>query len=137
MASAQDLSNRHESVAGGDGDSQSGRRRPNDENLDATMCPLSRTIGWTDGACVAVGDEASQQPLIDRLTTDGIKHLWVAYSDYNGRTQGKSIPQARFQQTLTRGVTFAQANLGHNVLNLGAPDTIFGADSGDFFAVPD
>lgn len=75
--------------------------------------------------------------LLDRLGIDGIEHLWVAYSDYNGRTQGKSIPKARFSSTVNKGITFAQANLGHNVLDSGAPDTSFLADSGDFFAVPD
>lgn len=68
---------------------------------------------------------------------DGIEHLWVAYSDYNGRTQGKSIPRTRFESALRKGITFAKANLGHNMLNSGAPDTIFDAESADFFAVPD
>ena len=80
---------------------------------------------------------AEQMAMLDRLRDEGVEHLWVAYADYNGRTQGKSIPRARFESTLRRGITFAKANLGHNVLDSGAPDTIFGADSGDFFAVPD
>lgn len=75
--------------------------------------------------------------LLDRLTDDAVEHLWVAYADYNGRTQGKSIPRSRFASTLRNGITFAKANLGHNVLDSGAPDTIFGADSADFFALPD
>lgn len=80
---------------------------------------------------------AAQRSLLERLLADGVEHLWVAYADYNGRTQGKSIPRARFETTLLKGITFAQANLGHNVLDIGAPDTRFEADSGDFFAVPD
>jgi glutamine synthetase len=80
---------------------------------------------------------AAQQDLLDRLTADGVEHLWVAYSDYNGRTQGKSIPHPRFESTLRTGVSFARANLGHTVLDILAPDTVFGADSADFFAVPD
>lgn len=79
----------------------------------------------------------AQQELLDRLTDGEVEHLWVAYSDYNGRTQGKSIPRARFESTLRKGITFAKANLGHNMLNGGAPDTIFDAESADFFAVPD
>ena len=80
---------------------------------------------------------AAKQELLDRLLAEGVAHLWVVYADYNGRTQGKSLPQARFESALRKGITFAQANLGHNMLNGGAPDTRFGADSGDFFAVPD
>jgi glutamine synthetase len=81
--------------------------------------------------------ETARQELLVRLTDDEVEHLWVAYSDYNGRTQGKSVPRARFESTLRRGITFAKANLGHNMLNSGAPDTIFDAESADFFAVPD
>lgn len=64
-------------------------------------------------------------------------HLWVSYSDYNGRTQGKSVPKPRFASTAEKGITFARANLGHNVTDHAPDNTMFGADSGDFFAVPD
>jgi len=80
---------------------------------------------------------AEHDAMHERLIDDGIEHLWVAYADYNGRTQGKSAPRSRFESVFRSGITFAQANLGHNVLDIGAPDTRFGADSGDFFAVPD
>lgn len=81
--------------------------------------------------------QAPDKQLLDRLSDEGVEHLWVAYTDYNGRTQGKSIPRSRFASIFQKGISFARANLGHNVLDSGAPDTIFGADSGDFFAVPD
>lgn len=83
----------------------------------------------------ATNDRA--RDLLDRLERDDIAHLWVVYADYNGRTQGKSVPRARFPSTVGRGITFAKANLGHNVTDHAPADTAFGADSGDFFAVPD
>jgi len=81
-------------------------------------------------------DDAAR-PLLDRLERDGIEHLWVSYVDYNGRSQGKSLPRARFEGTARRGITFARANLGHDLTDHSPADTAFGADSGDFFAVPD
>lgn len=75
--------------------------------------------------------------LLARLERDGIDHLWVAYTDYNGRSQGKAVPRSRFPGTVSRGITFARANLGHNVTDHAASDTAFGAQTGDFFAVPD
>lgn len=72
-----------------------------------------------------------------RLERDGIDHLWVVYTDYNGRTQGKAIPRSRFSSTASKGITFARANLGHDVTDHSPADTGFAADSGDFFAVPD
>ena len=80
-------------------------------------------------------DDAAR-PLLDRLERDGIEHLWVSYVDYNGRSQGKSLPRARFEGTTRRGITFARANLGHDLTDHSPSDTAFGADSGDFFAVP-
>jgi glutamine synthetase len=94
---------------------------------DASVADIS-SVATHDGA---------QARLLERLAADGIDHLWVAYADYNGRTQGKSVPRARFETAVRRGITFARANLGHNMLDVSAPDTIFAADSGDFFAVPD
>ncbi len=75
--------------------------------------------------------------LLARLERDGLAFLWVLYADYNGRTQGKTIPRARFPSAVGRGVTFAKANLGHNVTDHAPADTAFDAASGDFFAVPD
>ena len=72
-----------------------------------------------------------------RLDGLGASHLWIQYADYNGRTQGKSVPKARFAEALTGGLSFARANLGFNLTDHQAPDTVFGADSGDFLAVPD
>lgn len=72
-----------------------------------------------------------------RLDQLGASHLWIQYADYNGRSQGKSVPKSRWQGALTRGITFARANLGFNLTDHQAPDTVFGADSGDFLAAPD
>jgi glutamine synthetase len=74
---------------------------------------------------------------IERLAAFGAGHLWIQYADYNGRSQGKSVPKARFAEALAGGLTFARANLGFNLTDHQAPDTVFGADSGDFLAVPD
>ncbi|HYO29819.1 MAG TPA: glutamine synthetase family protein [Thermomicrobiales bacterium] len=74
---------------------------------------------------------------IERLAEFGAGHLWIQYADYNGRSQGKSVPKARFAEALAGGLTFARANLGFNLTDHQAPDTVFGADSGDFLAVPD
>jgi glutamine synthetase len=75
--------------------------------------------------------------LARRLEDEGYEHLWVVYTDYNGRTQGKSAPRSRFGTVVEKGITFARANLGHNLRDHSPADTAFAADSGDFFAVPD
>lgn len=85
----------------------------------------------------ATSTDDRARDLLARLERDDLAFLWVLYADYNGRTQGKAIPRARFPSAVGRGVSFAKANLGHNVTDHAPADTAFGADSGDFFAVPD
>src|SRR6266508_629682 len=75
--------------------------------------------------------------LLARLDRDDIEHLWVVYTDYNGRSQAKSVPRERFPGLVRRGVTFARANLDFNVLDHMAEGSAFTAETGDFFAVPD
>jgi hypothetical protein len=31
--------------------------------------------------------QAPDKQLLERLSDDGVEHLWVAYTDYNGLTQ--------------------------------------------------
>src|SRR5215217_5844606 len=56
-------------------------------------------------------DERDEHLFLARMERDAIQHLWVIYTDYNGRSQAKSVPRGRFQEVTTRGVTFARANL--------------------------
>ncbi|MBX6342914.1 MAG: glutamine synthetase, partial [Thermomicrobiaceae bacterium] len=75
--------------------------------------------------------------LANRLTEEGVEHLWVAYTDYNGRLAGRSVPQARFAQVAERGTNFAKANFNFTIRDEQVPEPRFGADSGDVLAVPD
>src|SRR5918998_3421864 len=74
--------------------------------------------------------------LLARLDADAIEHFWVAYHDYGGRAQAKTLPRERFWSAVNDGVVFAMANL-----NMAADDhqsigaTLL-ADSGDFLAGP-
>jgi glutamine synthetase len=65
------------------------------------------------------------------------RHLWIAYTDYNGRTQAKSIPKTRFESALRGGPTFAKANLDFNLLDHMPDGSRFTAETGDFIASPD
>lgn len=75
--------------------------------------------------------------LLARMASDGIRHLWLVYVDYNGRSQGKAVSPGRFAGAVRHGINFARANLGYDVTDRASAETAFAADSGDFFAVPD
>jgi glutamine synthetase len=63
--------------------------------------------------------------------------LWVVYHDYAGLGRAKAVPRPRFEEVAAEGVTFAMANWDLTITDEQVPHPIFGADSGDFRAVPD
>ncbi len=75
--------------------------------------------------------------LADRLVAEGYAHLWVCYTDYNGRLAGRSIPRSRFAHVAERGTNFAKANFNFTLLDQQVPDPRFTADTGDVLAIPD
>jgi glutamine synthetase len=81
--------------------------------------------------------EKSRAAVIARAKEDGISELWVICHDLSGRAQVRSVPHERLDRVLTNGVSFARANIDFNVLDHQVPDFIFGAETGEFFAVPD
>ncbi len=75
--------------------------------------------------------------LPERLQADKVTALWVIYHDYCGLAHAKSIPPERFANAVAGGIGFAKANMDFNVLDQQVPHPAFGAETGDFFAVPD
>jgi glutamine synthetase len=75
--------------------------------------------------------------LIARAEEDGISELWIMYHDLSGRAQVRSVTRERFESAARHGVTFARANFDFNALDHQVPDLVFGAETGDFAAVPD
>ena len=74
---------------------------------------------------------------VERLDALGAKALWVVYHDYGGLGRAKAVPRARFEEVARDGVTFAMANWDLAITDEQVPHPIFGADSGDFRAIPD
>jgi glutamine synthetase len=73
----------------------------------------------------------------ERLDADGARQLWVVYHDYSGLSHAKTVPPERFDDAIEHGIAFAMANMDFNIQDHQVPDVRFGADTGDFFAVPD
>ena len=47
--------------------------------------------------------------LLACLDADAIEHFWVAYHDYGGRAQAKTLPPESFRSAVNDGVVFAMA----------------------------
>jgi glutamine synthetase len=71
---------------------------------------------------------------LDELSADA---LWVVYHDYAGLGRAKAVPRGRFDEVARDGVTFAMANWDLAITDEQVPHPVFGADSGDFRAIPD
>jgi glutamine synthetase len=79
----------------------------------------------------------ARRAVVTRAKEDGVSEVWVVYHDLSGRAHVRSVPHQRLERVLTGGVSFARANLDFNVLDHQVPDFVFGAETGDFLAVPD
>lgn len=81
--------------------------------------------------------KTAAEALLKRAEQDGISELWVLCHDLNGRAQVRNVAREAFRSAVTNGVSFARANFDFNHLDHQAPDFVFGAETGDFMAVPD
>jgi len=77
------------------------------------------------------------EALLQRVDRDRISELWVLYHDLSGRAQVRSVASEGFRSAAVNGVSFARANFDFNLIDHQVPDVVFGAESGDFLAVPD
>lgn len=71
------------------------------------------------------------------MDTADLNGLWIVFHDYSARACAKWVPRAAITAALARGGVFARANLNFAVGDQQVAAPTFGADSGDFFAVPD
>lgn len=84
-----------------------------------------------------VASDAEIRALEERLDYHGLRGLWIVFHDYSARACAKWIPRPWVPSALRTGGVFARANLNFTIDDQQVPDPRFGADTGDFFAVPD
>ncbi len=97
---------------------------------------FSGTIG-SNRVLISPFREEPVTSLIEQLKQDAAAQLWVIYHDYSGLSHAKTVPPERFESAIASGIGFAKANMDFNVLDQQVAHPTFGAESGDFFAVPD
>lgn len=84
-----------------------------------------------------VADETALRSLARRIDAGGYRGLWIIFHDYSARACAKWIPASGFHSAVLRGGVFARANLNFTIDDRQVANPRFGADTGDFFAVPD
>lgn len=86
---------------------------------------------------MAAGGEAGLREIEERLGLEHLTGLWIIFHDFNGRSCAKWVPRPAAPEALLRGGVFARANLNFTIDDQQVPQPHFGADTGDFFAIPD
>jgi glutamine synthetase len=86
---------------------------------------------------MSVANDAEFQALAARLDAADIDGLWITFHDYAARACAKWIPKASIPSALRSGGVFCRANLNFSIDDHQSDAPHFGADAGDFFAVPD
>src|SRR5207244_5991962 len=104
---------------------------------EASLTDMNPSPTIQPTVAAALGAEDARAALLARAREDGLSELWIQYHDLSGRPQVKNVPPHRWDAVVAKGVSFARANFDYNVLDEQAPDFIFGAETGDFMAVPD
>jgi glutamine synthetase len=79
----------------------------------------------------------AQRALAERIEHDGLRGLWIVWHDYAARANGRWFPGASIPGALANGTLFCHANLNFTIDDWQVPHPRFGADTGDFVAIPD
>jgi len=84
------------------------------------------------------GNVTEAQPtLSERVEADNLRGLWIVWHDYAARANGRWFPGASIPDALSGGTLFCHANLNFTIDDWQVPHPRFGADAGDFVAMPD
>jgi glutamine synthetase len=71
------------------------------------------------------------------IETDHLRGLWIVWHDYAARANGRWFPGSTIPNALANGTLFCHANLNFTIDDQQVPHPHFGADAGDFVAMPD
>ena len=78
-----------------------------------------------------------QMSTAERIGTDNLRGLWIVWHDYAARANGRWFSGASIPGALANGTPFCHANLNFMIDDQQVPRPHFGADAGDFVAMPD
>ncbi len=79
----------------------------------------------------------AERTLAERIRADNLRGLWIVWHDYAARANGRWFPGASILGAVADGTLFCHANLDFTTDDWQVPHPRFGADAGDFVALPD
>ncbi len=79
----------------------------------------------------------TKENVLEMVNREKVEFIRIEFLDYAGVTRGRTIRPAQLKNALEKGVNFSTAIMSFDVFDEYIPNPTFGANDGDFFAVPD
>lgn len=79
----------------------------------------------------------SIKEVLDIVDKENIEFIRVEFLDYAGITRGRTIRKSQLQSAMENGVNFSKAIMSFDTFDEYIPNPMYGANDGDFFAIPD
>ncbi|MFA1820169.1 glutamine synthetase family protein [Virgibacillus oceani] len=78
-----------------------------------------------------------QEDVLQLVEKYDIEFIRIEFLDYSGITRGRTIRRDNLRSAMEKGVNFSTAIMSFDVFDEYIPDPMYGAEDGDFFALPD
>lgn len=84
-----------------------------------------------------VQETMTKEKVIEIVKEKNIEFIRVEFLDYAGITRGRTIRPLQLKAAMEKGINFSTAIMSFDVFDEYIPNPSFGANDGDFFAIPD
>src|SRR5699024_10654763 len=79
----------------------------------------------------------TKEKVLEEVEKKNIEFIRIEFLDYSGITRGRTIRKSNLKDALEKGVNFSAAIMSFNLFDDFIPNAKYGANDGDFFAMPD
>lgn len=79
----------------------------------------------------------SKEDVLRLIEENDIEFIRIEFLDYSGITRGRTIRRNNIKEVMEKGVNFSTAIMSFDMFDEYIPNPMYGAEDGDFFALPD
>lgn len=77
------------------------------------------------------------EAVLKKVEEKNIEFIRIEFLDYSNVTRGRTIRKNNLRDAMEKGVNFSTAIMSFDVFDTYVPNPMYGAEDGDFFALPD
>ncbi|MEI3606551.1 glutamine synthetase family protein [Pseudogracilibacillus sp. SE30717A] len=77
------------------------------------------------------------EAVLEKVEEKNIEFIRIEFLDYSNVTRGRTIRKNNLRDAMEKGVNFSTAIMSFDVFDTYVPNPMYGAEDGDFFALPD